>query len=285
MNKLLPILLAITFSSGSVNTRGFNDKPFISLPSIAGKTSYVYSGGMSKSSINPHIGVSLPPTESSSSSSSSSSISSQEPEEPSLDYFYCEAYGPFSSKEQEDIEMTFTYSAEVSASIFCERVRLFKNGEVVFASKKAGFTYLAGTKRDVTFTINIYDYISEDGLELRFELLATSFSIVARSYGVTFYPPKEEHLLANQLKYYPYESRCVGFYGDGEKMCELKDILDFTKFGDYVDNDYYYRLDIGRNYFCFSNTYRPTMDSAYLRFYDDEYLFPNVSHEQNDEII
>ena len=61
--------------------------------------------------------------------------------------------------------------------------------------------------------------------------------------------------------------------------------MDFTKYGDYVDNDYYYRLDIGRNAFYYSNDYEIDFRSAYLRFLDDDLLFPNFTHQENGEIV
>ena len=200
-------------------------------------------------------------------------------------YISCPNYGPFNPNDKNPVQMTFTYRLDsVTGKDFAERVRLFKKGQVVFVSKKANFTYASGTTKDVTFSINIHDYLSEDGLELRLELYFPTRNYIAASYSVTFYPPKPETISNQELKHRKYESRCVGFYADGSNFCELKDSFDFTKFGDYIDNDYYYRLDIGKNKFYFSDTYDLKANSIYLRFYDDEKLFKDFYQRYNNEV-
>lgn len=248
------------------------------------ESSSVYSSN--KQQFSSSASSSSKPQSSSSSPSSSSQASSSSEIPVEQDYFYCDTYGPFLPNQIGKVEMTFKYRlVNVSHEIFAERVRLFMNGQVVYVSKKAPFSYSAGTTKEVTFKVNIHDYLTESGLELRFELLTSNSLDIVKSHNVTFYPPKEERLLATELKYYTYESRNVGFYADGIGFKELKDVLDFTKYGDYVDNDYYYRLDIGRNTFYYSNNYELDYKSAYLRFYDGDYLFPNLTHQSNDEIV
>ena len=215
----------------------------------------------------------------------SSSFSSLEADVTDGDYFYCGNYGPFNPNDKNPVQITFTYRlASIGGSHFAERVRLFKDGQVVYASKKATFNYSSGTTKDVTFSINFHDYLTEDGLELRFELMFATTDSVVKSHSITFYPPKSETISYLEYKHKIYESRCVGFYADGRGFCELKDTFDFTKFGDYVDNDYYYRLEIDRNKFYFSNTYPLKFDSVYLRFYDDELLFPNIFQRYKNQI-
>ena len=260
----------------------------ISSSSKESSVSSIVSSSSIKSSSKEHSSSAV----ASSSKSSSSVISSSSQSSSSLevsseqDYFYCERYGPFSTDVSDKVEMTFKYClANFSSDSLAERVRIFVNGQPKFGSKKAPFNYVAGTTKEVTFKVNIHDYLSNAGLELRFELLTTSSLIIHKSYAVTIYPPTKERLLATQLKYYPYESKCVAFYADGTGFHEIKDYLDFTKYGDYVDNDYYYRLDIGRNVFYYSNDYEIDFNSAYLRFLDDDLLFPNFTHEENGEIV
>ena len=108
---------------------------------------------------------------------------------------------------------------------------------------------------------------------------------VLKEYSASIYPPSKSRVLATSLKREIYTSRSLGFYGDGTKMVEIKDNFDFTRFGDFVDNDYYYRLDIGRNAFYTASEEPIQCTSAYLRFYDDDYLFPNFTHQDNDEIV
>ena len=165
-----------------------------------------------------------------------------------------------------------------------ERVRFFRNGSVVSAKSMGSFSYTNGQRKEVTFTIPIRNHLTSNGLQMRFEILNTSYTIL-KAYAATFYPPEEENISGYLLKRDIYTSKSVGFYGDGSGLKELKDVFDFTTIGDYIDNDYYYRLDIGRNLFNYWGSQTLSYESVNLRFNDDEYLFPNISHNDNDDIV
>ena len=198
------------------------------------------------------------------------------------DYFYCPTYGPFPLNNPTNPELTFTYELHsISSQTIFERVRLFRKGLVVAAITKASFSYTKGQRKEVSFTIPLRDYWSSNGLELRLEIMNASYTIL-KDYVVSFYPAKNSQISATTLKSALYTSNSLGFYGDGNKMCELREVFDFRTIGDYIDNDYYYRLDISRNYFLYPNTYQFTYENAKLRFNDEEGLFPYYTHNNDD---
>lgn len=288
MIKIIPLLIAVTATaiSSSDGTRGGGamSRPSRSDGPITISSSVPYESGFTKSKFTPPIVVSFP-TGDSTSSSLTSSVSSNEPANQHLDYFYCDRYGPFTLDGPREVEMTFTYELHsIETQNIIERVRLFKGGHVVAATSKASFNYVKGNRKSVTFSPPIGNYLSDSGIELRFEIVDTSYRVL-KFYFANIYPPSKERVLATSLKQGIYTSKPVAFYGNGKDMVEIVDEFDFTKIGDYVDNDYYYRLDIGRNAFYFQNNYQITCSSANLRFYDDDYLFPNFTHQSNDEIV
>ena len=286
MIKIIPILLALTVPSlSTVPMSSFiPDGPVIIIPDLSfiGGFSRIDVGFSSKEEAS--IAISWEQSSSSSSLSSSSSSSSSSIDSSSEDYFYCEKYGPF-LKEGDNKEVTFTYELNtISSQTLIERIRLFSKGTVVSASSQPSFSYTQGQRKSVSFTLNTKDYLTDSGLELRFEILNSSRKIL-KVYNATFCPPSQKRFLASNLKSGVYTSNSIGFYGDGTTMREIRESYDFTKIGDYIDNDYYYRLDIGRNGFYFDSPKELAFNSINLRFYDDEYLFPNFTHSSNDEII
>ena len=234
------------------------------------------------------IGESLTPFEPGSSlfyfaSSSSLFSSSSEPVIES-DYFSSPRYGPFDIGIAPNVGVTFTYELNtISSQTIIERVRLFRNGSLVTAVTNGSFSYTKGTRKDVSFTVPIGDYWTTNGLEIRFEIMNASYSVI-KSYSAPFYPPKNSQISASTLKSGIYTSNSLGFYGDGQQMRELREIFDFRNIGDYIDNDYYYRLDISRNSFLYPNDYAFTYKSAKLRFNDSGYVFPYYTHQSNDDI-
>ena len=288
MIKIIPLLIAITATAiNGSTTRGF-DRPSFSKPGPIGIDSGFSNPGeismiqRSTSKYIPIISYPLIKSSSFNSSSSSTAVPGYDPQ--TGDYFYSEKYGPFKVGDSKDTEVTFTYELNsINSQRIIERLRLLRKGSVVCASSHAAFSYTKGERKNTTFTFYNRNYLTGEGLELRFEILTFNYEIL-KSYCVTVFPPSRNSVLATTLKRNVYTSKTLGFYGDG-KMCEIKDVFDFTKIGDYVDNDYYYRLDIGRNAFYYSNEYKITIESAFLRFYDDDNLFPNFTHESNGEIV
>ena len=200
------------------------------------------------------------------------------------DYFSCSTFGPFPLDNPQSPNVTFTYELNsVPSQTIIERIRLLKNSTVVSGTSGPSFSYTKGQRKSVTFLVPIRDYWTSSGLELRFEILNSSRSIL-KAYSATFYPPSNKQVSASTLRGSLYTSNSLGFYGDGSQMCELKEIFDFRPIGDYIDNDYYYRLDVARNYFLYPNSFPLTYKSATLRFNDDEYLFPYYSHNNNNDI-
>ena len=200
------------------------------------------------------------------------------------DYFSCPKYGPFILGNVPTTQVTFTYELNtISSQTIIERVRLFRNGSLVSGVSNGSFSYTKGTRKDATFTIPIRDYWTTNGLEIRFEITNSSYSIL-KCYSAPFYPPRNNQISASVLKSGIYTSNSLGFFGNGTQMCELKEIYDFRNIGDYIDNDYYYHLDISKNTFLYPNDFTFTYKSAKLRFNDSGYIFPYYTHQNNDDI-
>ena len=200
------------------------------------------------------------------------------------DYFSCPKYGSFPLGLNTSTEVTFTYELNtLESQTIIERVRLFRNGSVVAAVTNGSFSYTKGTRKDVTFTLPIKDYWTTNGLEIRFEIMNTSYTVI-KSFSSSFYPPRNGLVSASTLKGAIYTSNSLGFYGNGEQMKELKEIYDFRNIGDYIDNDYYYRLDISKNNFLYPNDLTFSYKSAKLRFNDSGYVFPYYTHQNNDDV-
>ena len=68
-------------------------------------------------------------------------------------------------------------------------------------------------------------------------------------------------------------------------MKSIIDIFDFTTIGDFINVDYYYRLNLHQNYFLYPSNDVLTASSVNLRFNDDDNLFPYFTHEDNGDII
>ena len=222
----------------------------------------------------------------SSSSSSYSSSSSSSQVEVEKDYFYMDRCGPFSLSNPSNPNVTFTYSLYgISSQNIIERVRLFKESNVVSANTKAAFYYEKGTRKSVTFNLPISDYWSSKGLTIKFELINSSTYAILKTFSASFNPPLESFVHSNLLKNSLYTSDSVAFYGDGETMKECPETFDFTTFGDYLGVDNYYRLNIANNKFNYPNddivlSYK----TVNLLFNDSECLFPNMSHTSNGDI-
>ena len=220
-----------------------------------------------------------------SSSSSSSSYSSSSIPNPNSDYLFCERYGPFNIDNTTDRTFEFTYELNsISSQTIIERLRLFRNGSVKYAYSKSSVSYTKGQRKTIDFTIPLGNHWTYDGLELRFEILSSSYAIL-KSYAVSFYPPSQATLSGYDLKHNIYRSQSLGFFADGSGFQEFVETFDFTKIGDYVDNDAYYRLDIGKNYFYYEGSSGFAYLDAKLRFNDEENLFPHFTHQSNKDII
>lgn len=263
-NKIPPLICALLLSSCQKTLTN----PYINqirIPSFSFNRPSVYS----------FIDISSPQSTSSSSKASSSTILS--------DYFYSERYGPL-PLGSEDFDATFTFQLfSIASQNIIERIRILNpsNNNVLSASSHPSRSYTQGLRDDVTFTIPLHDYWTNDGLTLKFEILNAQSRQIIKDYSSTFYPPSNSVISFSDLKKERYVSRSLGFYGNGETLCEYKETFDFTEFGDYLNIDYYFLLDLRKNKFKYLNDIDLSFSSITLRFIDDDFLFPYINHDSN----
>jgi len=202
------------------------------------------------------------------------------------DYFNCDFYGPFSLSNINDININLTYRLySVSSQNIIERIRLFdSSNHAVSVSSKATFYYTKGSTKEVSFLLSLEDYLTNNGLTLKFEIINSSTKAVLKTHSASFYPRSESYISGVTLKRNIYTSKSLGFYGDGLNINEAYETFDFTNFGDYLDIDYYYRLGIDKVSFDYPNSYDFTFEYAYLWFNDDQNLFPYYKHQNNGDI-
>ena len=204
------------------------------------------------------------------------------------DFLYCDLYGPFDIDNLKNVNATFTYEFHTVASQnIIERIRLLNSSNsVVASSAKNTIAYTRGFRNEVTFTIPLKNYLTNNGLTLKFEIINSSSREILKGYSAAIYPSSKSYISGVTLKRNVYQSRSVGFYADGEQLNEAIETFDFTHFGDYLDVDYYYRLDINKNTFLYPNDYNLnfTYNYAYLWFNDDDNLFPYYYHNSSGDI-
>ena len=218
-------------------------------------------------------------------SSSSSSPSSSSTPSSGADYFYSEKYGPFSTNNPSNVTASFTYALNsVTSQNVIERMRLYQGSSVVSSSSKALFYYEKGSRKTVSFDIPIKDCWTTNGLTIKIEILNSSYSIL-KAFSSDFNPPSNSYIQPHVLKANTYTSKSLGFYGDGETMSGIYETFDFTTIGDYLDVDYYYRLDVSKNKFSYPNdSLSLSYKSIYLSFSDSENMFPSISHDSYGDI-
>lgn len=203
------------------------------------------------------------------------------------DYFDCTTFGPFSlSTVTNNVNVTFTYQLySVQSQNIIERVRLLNSSNsVVASSSKAHKYYSSGNRNSVTFSLPIRDHLTVNGLTLKFEIVNESSYSIIKAYSATFYPTSNSYINWMTLKQNPYTSRSLGFYSDGSSMKPLIETFDFTQFGDYLDVDYYYRLDINKVCFSYISAGQFRYSNAYLTFNDSDRLFPYFQHQTSGDI-
>ena len=281
--KIILLACALCISAcSSINIRnnnkgiGIDDRPSIQYPSLSLDSTKTIHNPISSVVTPPwssSIGVSIP-------ISSSSAPSEDE------DYFYSDKYGPF-EVGADDFEATFTYQLNtVSDQTILERIRLFNaSNSVVASSTKTRIDYITGTRNNVTFLIPIHNYLTNNGLTLKFEILNYRSREIIKEYSAKFYPPSNQTISWEILKRGSYQSRSLGFYGDGKEMKEIIESFDFHGFGDFLNINNYYKLDITNNVFNYTNGSSLIYGSLNLRFNDSENLFPYYTHNDKDEII
>lgn len=267
------------------------------------------SSSIEPSSSSPQFSSSTPQSSSTlEQSSSSSSFSFPEPEEPedpepqepttpieepeeepadpsippegNSDYFYCPVYGPFNIGDS-DFTATFKYRANIDNQQIIERLRVFNasKGTVVSAQSHPSFAYENHAVISTSFNIPIRDYLTYDGITLRFEILNKQTREIIKSYFATFYPVRQPTFTADYYKEHTYRASSAGFYGDGQSMVSADEFFDFTPIGDYLDFDYYYRLSLDDLTSYYRSAFPLTYSSINLRFNDSENLFPYCTHD------
>lgn len=203
------------------------------------------------------------------------------------DYFYCDAYGPFPCPSSSDKPISFTYQLySISSQYIIERMRVFSvSNTVLSASSKEEIYYFRGNQNTVSFTLPLKDYFTKDGLQVKFEILNASTREILHTYSSTFYPSSNAFISGSSLKQSIYTSKSLGFYGANLELNEIHETFNFTHFGDYLDIDNYYRLDISKTTFLYPNSYTFNYAYAYICFNDDERLFPYYTHQSNGDIM
>lgn len=258
------LLVCSLFVSGIM---GFTPKEEIEIPIITssaeistGKPTISFSGGKTTPSIGYH-------------------------DKEVVDYFECPIYGPFQVGDP-DFNATFTYRADIDNQQILERLRVFTaNGELLNAQTNLTKSYKDNALEEATFLVPIRTCLSIKGITLKFEILAKSNRAILKTYSTTIYPLTIPN---NNYQYYKnnvYETLPIGFYGDGQSMKSIKETIDFTRLGDYLESDYYYRLDINEKRFNYNSTFPLTYKSLNLRFEDHESLFPYYTHDVNGNVI
>ena len=206
---------------------------------------------------------------------------------PINDYFSCTTFGPFSlSTVTNDVNVTFTYELRnISSQNIIERVRLLdSSNSVVGSSSKKTIYYQKGTRNTVTFTLPIRDHLTRNGLTLKFEITNTTNYAILKAYSSTFYPSSDATLSWVSLKQNPHVSKTLGFYSNDSQMEPLIETIDFTHFGDYLDIDHYYRLEINKNLIGYPGNCTFRYSKASLTFNDSDGLFPYLSHQTSGDI-
>ena len=203
------------------------------------------------------------------------------------DSFSCSTFGPFSlSTVTNSVGVSFSYQLySISSQNIVERVRLFNSSNSVVSSVSNSYIYYRqGATNTVSFNLRIRDYLTRNGLTLKFEIVKESNYSVLKSYSMTFYPSSDAQISWVDLKQNPHVSQTLGFYSVDSQMKPLVETLDFTHFGDYLDIDYYYRLDISKNVISYPNDCVFRYKNAYLTFNDSNYLFPYLNHQSSGDV-
>ena len=204
------------------------------------------------------------------------------------DYFSCTTFGPFSlNTVTNNVSVTFTYQyGSIVSQNIVERVRILNSSNAVVAGFSKQYKYYTrGNRNNVTFSLPIKDHLTRNGLTLKFEILKESNLSVLKAYNATFYPASDANVSWLSLKRNVYTSKSLGFYSKESQMEPIVEKLDFTHFGDYLDIDYYYRLEINKNIIGYPNDCTFQCKSASLTFNDSDCLFPYLNHQTSGDIF
>lgn len=269
MYKIFPLLVATILAAiGGTGAQ----------PNRLGGFSFDFGGISGKISAhsNPNIGSFV---------ASASRVEISFPEDEYNDYFQCPIYGPFNVGDP-DFDATFKYRADIENQDIIERLRIINSlNRVVSAQSHPSIHYFDNELIETTFTIPIHDYLTNEGITIKFEIVNKKTYSVLKEYSTTLYPITVPSLSSNYLKSNSYQSNPIAFCGDGTQMKEIYETIDFTYIGDYLDADYYYRLNIKYLYFYYRSDLSLSYNNIAMRFNDNENLFPYFAHDANNNVV
>ena len=201
------------------------------------------------------------------------------------DYFASDIYGPFSVGDP-DFDAKFTYRADIDNQKIMERLLLCDiSGDPYVSTNHAPFNYTNRALIETTFTIPIHRYLTDKGLTLKFQILNSSSMQVLKSYSVSIYPCVQAGWTYEEYMRGLYITRNIGFYGNGKSLQGITEAYYFHHIGEYIDNDYYYRLDLNNNYMNYDSLFELTYDAINLKFEDSENAFPSLKHDSKKNVV
>lgn len=251
----------------------------IIVSSTSGITSEVTAAGKIDFSIAPRSSNFISPSGISAGSFKYSKPSSNSNPDDNSDYIECPMYGPFRVGDP-NFEVTFTYRIFGPSRQVNERLRILgPTGSVLHAYVNGAKDYVEDSLETATFTMPIKEYLTNNGMTFKFEVVDKTKHLIVADYGATIYPLSNDKPTAQELKSGVYETRDVGFYADGKGIKGIKEKFDFTNLTDYLDVDYYYRLNLTNIKFKYDSLFDFSYDSINLRFEDRENLFPYMNHD------
>ena len=217
---------------------------------------------------------------------SSSNYSPYQSNKARIDYFASDVYGPFNVGDP-DFDATFSYRANIDNQHIIESFQLFpfNSQEPYVTTNHAHFLYRNNALIQTTFNVPINRYLTNKGLTLKFEILAYPSREVLKSYSAMLFPCIQPGWSVESMKAGYCFTRSIGFYGNGQALANITEGFDFSYLDDYIDNEYYYRLDLKNNYIIYDSKFDLTYGTINLKIEDKNNLFPYFSHDSNDNIV
>ena len=201
------------------------------------------------------------------------------------DYFSSDIYGPFYVGDP-DFEAKFTYRANIENQQIVENFLLCDTSGNPYASTNhAPIYYSNHALIETSFTVPIYRYLTEKGVILKFRILSHPSREVLKEYKITIYPCVQAGWTYEEYMSGLYITRNIGFYANGKGFKGVTEAYYFHHIGEYIDNDYYYRLDLEKNYMNYDSLFELTYDAINLKFPDQDNLFPDIKHDSKKNIV
>ena len=183
-------------------------------------------------------------------------------------------FGPITG-EVDEVEITYTYSVNTTYQRLISSFAYGRSSSEIFsASSKPSHSAVPNQTYTATFTYNARDYFDGKPMYFRVRLVErgtlTSTTVIERS--CTIYPPGNDNVNVNQYIKKYWNSKPLGFRIQNNELIELADVYVFFNTLDYLNLDYYYRLDLSSFNFINGND-NFSYASAELIFFDDDNLF------------